>query len=70
MDAADLIVARWKANAAAAGIELPDAIVDGARAAGTLGQIAALEDLLRRLDPGFVMPDALARSLEAEPDDA
>jgi hypothetical protein len=65
-----LVIDRWRANARAAGIDLPDSVVNGAERAGTLGQIVALEELLRRLDPGFVMPDALARPWDAEQDDA
>lgn len=61
MSDTDLVIARWRANTLAAGIDLPDAIIDSAQRAGSLDQIIALEALLRRLDPGLVMPDALAR---------
>lgn len=65
-----LVVERWRVNARAAGIDLPDAVVEATERAGTLGQVVALEELLRRLDPGFVMPDALARPWDVEPEDA
>lgn len=65
-----LLAERWRVNARAAGIDLPDTVVEAAVRAGTLEQIAALEALLRRLDAGFSMPHQLARPWDAEPSDA
>lgn len=61
-----LIVERWRANAAAAGIELPETVVEAAEQGGMLAQVAAWEAMLRRLDPGFTMPDALSRPWDTE----
>jgi len=66
----ELVVARWRANAAAAGIELPDEVVARAVDGGTTAQVMAFEALLRRLSPGFTMPDELTHPLDEEPIDA
>jgi len=62
------IVARWRVNAAAAGVRLSDADVERAKAAGLLERVAQNETLIARIDGWHATPDYLDKQL-AEPEE-
>ena len=65
----DEIVARWRANAALAGVRLTDEDVARiAASSGTLERVAQVEAALARIDAWATTPDFLDKRL-AEPED-
>jgi hypothetical protein len=55
----DTVLARWRANAAAAGIPLSEEDIDRIQARGFLERAIAVEEMLDRLTTGEVLPDYL-----------
>jgi hypothetical protein len=55
----DAVLARWRANAAAAGVPLSDEDIDRIQARGFLERAIAVEAMIERLVVGEVLPDYL-----------
>jgi hypothetical protein len=67
MPTTDEIIARWRANAAAAGVRLTDEDIERLRGAAGLGRVLLVEEQLAAIDAWAATPDYLDRRL-TEPD--
>jgi hypothetical protein len=59
MVSTDVVLARWKANAAAAGVPLSDEDIERIQARGFLERTIAVEAMIERLAAGEDLPDYL-----------
>ena len=64
------IIARWKANAQAAGVRLTDEDIERITAAGLPERLAHLERIIAEADANNLPPDFLADRNEGAYDDA
>lgn len=69
MQADEDLIRRWKANAAAAGIDLTDADIARIDGRGQVARIRSVEAIIERADARLMVPDYLSLLGAEEPSD-